>query len=338
MAEQKIFPQQITVTGSTNGQVLTANTTSNTAYWAPANSWLTTVTSKNIIPAASNTYNLGSPTGGTGNAIPNFSEGIVYKYGDIVTAYDGYIYKSVVNSNTTIPDPPSSGSSDFWEEVLIDGPIDEIPDYNFTVDYNLYYHQRGGAPILVQYKGKVWTWKLTYGVDYSTTNPILAPLIKYGFVIGVEPPPPEPFNPWVLIYFTQPTTINPYTGDTIYEFSKTIPYRGGDIVVYGGFFWRCTGSGYGPALMEDGTYQPTQLYVSSKEIDFGRVLYDPTSKSRFNEVFVTTDGVNENLTVIPKWGDGLIDDPWNSAGFARSLRYEFASTFELTYCTLKSDR
>jgi len=62
MAEQKIFPQQITVTGSTNGQVLTANTTSNTAYWAPANSWLTTVTSKNIIPAAANTYSLGSPT------------------------------------------------------------------------------------------------------------------------------------------------------------------------------------------------------------------------------------------------------------------------------------
>jgi hypothetical protein len=62
MAEQKIFPQQITVTGSTNGQVLTANTTSNTTYWAPANSWLTTVTSKNIIPAAANTYSLGSPT------------------------------------------------------------------------------------------------------------------------------------------------------------------------------------------------------------------------------------------------------------------------------------
>lgn len=273
-----------------------------------------------------------------------YVEGSQYSKGDVIIAFEGYKYVSLKDNNIDNPPYPRGGSSVFWTKAY-DAPIQPsaIPAYNFTEDYNATYHISGGASLPVWYDGAVYTWRDPLGIDYASLDPKLSNLYKYGIVKGVDPPPPEPFNHWVVTYENQ-GLYNLTKGETIGYYDATKPYYGEDIVVYkpswnsGSYFFRCTGNGYGDSFNEKGELVSVELYVGEKEIDFGRALKDPYSQVVYNETFIVNQGTNDEDIDRPKWGNGLTDDPWSTTGFCRNLRYKLASGLELTTTMLKHDR
>jgi hypothetical protein len=275
-----------------------------------------------------------------------YVEGSQYSRGEVVIAYEGYQFLSLKDNNIDDPPYPRTGSSKFWRKEY-DAPIPPptIVAYNFQNDYNSVYHLSGGATLTVWYDGAVYSWKDPLNIDYSIFDPALSNLFQYGVVKGIEPPLPEPFNHWVVATGDDHTVnFNRLKGTAIGSYSPTASYQFNDIVFYqppwdsGSYYFKCTGNGYGSCINEAGENDITELYVSSKEISFGRALFDEASKTRYNETFITTSGVNERDASVPKWGEGMIDDPWASYGFCRNLRYKLALGLELTTLTFKNDR
>ena len=275
-----------------------------------------------------------------------YVEGSIYSEGQIVIAYEGYKYVSLKNNNTDNPPYPRSGNSKYWYKAYdsITKPA-LVQTYNFQNDYNTIYHLSGGATLSVWYDGAVYTWIDPLKINYASLSPKFSNLYQYGMVKNIEPPLPEPFNHWVVCKESDHNgNLNKLTGTTIGVYSSSNYYQENDIVFYipqwnsGSYYFRCTGKGFGTCINEKGDFDITELYVSSREINFGRALFDYTSKTRYNEVFITTESINDEDTSIPKWGEGIKNDPWASYGFCRNLRYKLAAGLELTTLTLKNDR
>jgi hypothetical protein len=274
-----------------------------------------------------------------------YVEGSEYAKGDVIIAYEGYKFVSLKDNNTDDPPYPRSGSSIFWTLVAA-SPIQPptVPAYNFQKDYNLEYHTSGGQQQLVWYDESIYAWKDPLNINYSVLDPALSNLYQYGLVKNIEPPLPEPFNSWIVTTENNGNS-NPLKGNTaIFPYDSRFSYNVDDIVYYypgwenQRYYFKCTGNGYGNSKNEDGDIVPTQLYISAKEVNYGRALKDPFSQTRYNEIFVVSENVNDEITSIPKWGEGRNDDPWAAEGFCRNLRYKLASGLELTTLTLKYDK
>ena len=285
-----------------------------------------------------NTYVTGS------TAPPPFNKSTVYSKNSLVSYYGDYIFKSLTDNNIDEPPDPSFsyGNNLYWSYV---GPTTgpnavKIPEntteYSASIDYNLSYHSRTFSDIYVVFDGGLWKWNFTRGIDYSTTDPEFSNLLRYGVVYEVPPPLPTPFNVWNFVNVSN-TTLNPIDGTSITTFSLDATYRTNEIVKYKGFHFICTAKGFGSSIIDNlGTQVPTQLYIPEKEVSYGRLINSDTN-TRYLETIITSDGVNWKDITKPKWGSGILFDKLGKVGFARDLRYNFASGLELSYITLKHD-
>lgn len=286
-----------------------------------------------------NTYYIGS------TGAPPLNKSVVYNKGDLVSYYGDFVFKSLKDNNIDEPADPNFLFKDsiYWAfEGAIRGiNAVEIPEntteYSPLIDYNLTYHTLGYSDLYVIYDGALWRWNYNRQLDYSNPAPEMSELLQQGVVYQIPPPLPSPFNPWLVLDVDPNIQINPFNKELITEFSLNITYAAYDIVRYKGFLFVCTAKGFGSSVIDNvGSSVPTQLYIPEKEVSSGRLINSDTN-IRYLETIISTDGVNWKDITKPKWGSGYLFDKWGKTGFAKDLRYNFASGLELTYVALKHD-
>jgi hypothetical protein len=303
-----------------------------------------------------NIQNFQGPTGG--------DNPLGYSYLDKVE-YGGFVFASKINNNISEPLIPVdlaavgvSGSnytlndlltSQYWDYVSgVSGYTGTLPaNYNFSHDYSYDYNVlEKGKEVLVTFASSIWRWKYNpFNIDYTTAKQQQFPLLSS--IKGVPPPLPEPLTPW------EPLDISLFTDDEligITNYNDSTIYQQNEVVIYDGFYFKCNGFGFGSAVVnEDGDDLPIFPYSPSTRIFNGTLVGNNDSNRTYlasqyvngNEkdnsdglVDLTTGKIN---TGTPKWGNGVLYDPWAIDGFALNVRKSFADNIELTYNLLVHD-
>lgn len=301
--------------------------------------------------------------------IPNFQgstgdQPLGYSYLDKVE-YGGYVFASKINNNISEPLIPVdlaavgvSGAnytlndlltSQYWDYVSgVSGYTGTLPaNYNFNHDYCYDYNVlEKGKQVLVTFASSIWRWKYNpFNIDYTTAKQQQFPLLSA--IKGVPPPLPEPLTQW------KPLDVSLFTDDELIgigNYNDSAIYQESDVVIYDGFYFRCNGFGYGSAVVnEDGDDLLVFPYSPSTRIFNGTLVGNSNSNRTYlasqyilgNEKD-NSDGLVDLMTGktntgTPKWGDGVLYDPWALDGFALNVRKTFADNIELTYNVLVHD-